>query len=266
MNIGLSTYAFFWQISRHNPFPITVEEMLKTTASLGGDVFQICDYPLIESMQDDELVSLAQTAKKLDIKLELGTRGVKPEHLINYLRIADILDARLIRTMFHTADDKPNNEEVYRRLNKVLPKLEKMEVKLAIETYEQVKTSHIVKVIEKINSPYIGICLDPGNTIAALEHPNDVIRISAPYLTNLHVKDFVFSRKNGWVGFSLIGCPLGEGLLDLTYMLNELKKENKDVNAIIELWVPYTNTIEETISLEKAWTKKSLDYLRRNIK
>ncbi len=58
------------------------------------------------------------------------------------------------------------------------------------------------------------MCLDPANCVAALELPRDVVDRDAPYVKNWHVKDFAFTRQDGWVGFNLVGCPLGEGLLD----------------------------------------------------
>lgn len=49
---GLSTYAFFWRISDRSPRPLTLDEMLARTREMGGEVFQICDYPLIETYDD----------------------------------------------------------------------------------------------------------------------------------------------------------------------------------------------------------------------
>jgi hypothetical protein len=34
----------------------------------------------------------------------------------------------------------------------------------------------------------------------------------------MDIKDFAFTRQAGWVGFTLAGCPLGEGLLDYDEM------------------------------------------------
>ncbi|WP_370459696.1 sugar phosphate isomerase/epimerase family protein [Oceanobacillus sp. AG] len=265
MKLGTSTYAFFWHLSEQNPIPSSLTELLKLTKKMGGEVFQICDYPQVEKMSEKELKQIVELAKDLDIELELGTRGVAPEHLHNYLRIAQILNVKVLRTMFHTADDKPTNEEIYKRLTTVMPEYENAQVKIAIETYEQVPTKEIVDIIKRINNPYLGVCLDPGNTVAALEHPNDVINQTAPYVKNLHVKDFTFSRKDGWVGFTLSGCPLGEGLLDLNYMIDALKKEKRDVNAIIELWLPFIENIEKTLKLEKEWIQTSINYLRRTL-
>ena len=72
-------------------------------------------------------------------------------------------------------------------------------VTLALETYEQVPTAALIELVTTIDSPRLGICLDPGNTVANLEHPDDVTRRCAPYVKNWHVKDFDFTRSPGWV-------------------------------------------------------------------
>ena len=57
------------------------------------DVFQICDYAPLETMTDAELEAVRATAEP-GMSLELGTRGIRPEHLPSYLRIAGILVRR----------------------------------------------------------------------------------------------------------------------------------------------------------------------------
>ena len=84
----------------------------------------------------------------------------------------------------------------------MLPEFAAAGVRIAVETYEQVPTARILDVIRRVDSPYLGICSDPANTVAALEMPRDVIDAVAPYVLNMHIKDFAFSRKEGWVGFT----------------------------------------------------------------
>ena len=76
------------------------------------------------------------------------------------------------------------------------------------------RSAQLVRIIEAVGSPALGVCLDPANCVAALELPRDVVTTAAPHVKNWHVKDFAFTRQAGWVGFNLVGCPLGEGLLD----------------------------------------------------
>jgi sugar phosphate isomerase/epimerase len=113
-----------------------------------------------------------------------------------------------------------------------------------------------------VDSPYLGICSDPANTVAALESPREVIDAVAPYVLNMHIKDFAFSRKEGWVGFTYSGAPLGEGLLDYDYMAGKLQPKERNINQIVEHWLPWQDSEEETIRRENQWTQQSLDFLR----
>ena len=78
-------------------------------------------------------------------------------------------------------------------------------------------------MVRAVASPQLGVCLDPGNCVARLETPDYVIAEVAPYVVNMHVKDFAFTRAEGWVGFSLTGCPLGAGLLDYDAMIRAVR-------------------------------------------
>ena len=49
MTIGISTYALFWQWQSSADQPLTLTEMIDKIAGWGAELFQICDYPLIES-------------------------------------------------------------------------------------------------------------------------------------------------------------------------------------------------------------------------
>ncbi len=60
--IGLSSYAFFWQLSDRVSAPLYLHGALSASAALCVDLFQICDYAPLESMTDAELSSVLDTA------------------------------------------------------------------------------------------------------------------------------------------------------------------------------------------------------------
>ncbi|UVJ41351.1 sugar phosphate isomerase/epimerase [Arthrobacter sp. CJ23] len=260
--IGLSSYAFFWQLSDQVSEPLSIHQALQMTAELGVDLFQICDYAPLEDMNDHELAAVRGTAEELGITLELGTKGIRPEHLRKFLHIAQVLGSDLLRTMFNVPGHSPDNEEATRIFTEVLPEFEAAGVRIAVETYEQVPTERILDVVRRVNSPYLGICSDPANTVAALEMPRQVIDAVGPYVLNMHIKDFAFSRKQGWVGFTYSGAPLGEGLLDYDYMVAKIQPKERNINQIVEHWLPWQDSEAETIRLENQWTQQSLDFLR----
>jgi 3-oxoisoapionate decarboxylase len=249
MAIGLSTYAFFWR-------KLSLQDMLKQTNELGCNVFQICDYPAVESLSAAELADLRDTAADLGIEFELGTRGVSPRHLHRYLELCNQLGATLLRSMLQKTDDPVS------MLKEVIPAFESNGVTVALETYEQVPTADLISVIEAVDSDALGICLDPANCVAGLELPHDVVDRTAPYVKNMHIKDFAFTRQAGWVGFTLAGCPLGEGLLDYDEMVAVVDPESRGINQIVEHWLPWQDDAETTCLLEDQWTQHSVDYLR----
>ena len=246
--IGLGTYAFFWA---HRD-GLSLQDALRRTHDLGIGLFQVCDFAPIDSMTPAELADIRALADGLGIALELGTRGLGTDHLLRYLDIAAVLGASLLRSMVTTSTD-----EAARLLNAVVGRLG--EVTLALETYEQVRTPELVALVVRADDPRVGICLDPANTVSILERPDEVIDLARPFVRNIHVKDFAFTRSDGWVGFTLAGCPLGEGLLDVERLLGAASPQT---NLIIEHWAPWQGDLASTVALETDWTTRNIEYLR----
>ena len=262
MSIGLGTYAFFWQWQSTASQPLTLSDMIDKSAGWGVDVFQICDYPLIETYDDAALDSLRRHAAERGVSLELGTRGVTPEHLSRYLQLAATLDVRLVRSMINSNDSRPSGDHAIDLLRQAMPAYLAGGVTLALETYEQIAVRELVRIVESVDSPALGICLDPANCVAGLELPVSTVELTAPYVRNIHVKDFAFSRRDGWVGFTLAGCPLGEGLLDYRHLVDTVRAEERRLNQIIEHWLPWQGDSSTTIQTEDRWTIHNLHYLR----
>jgi sugar phosphate isomerase/epimerase len=260
--IGLSTYAFFWQWSERAPEPLTLQQMLERTAELGVGLFQICDYPAVESFSEDQLAEVGSAARDLGVKLELGTKGIEPQHLRRYLAMAGVLGVDLVRSMLYSPTSRPSSADAKRMLAEVIPEFEAAGVKLALETYEQVHSAELVDIVVSVGSPALGICLDPANSVASLELPRDVVERTAAHVINLHVKDFAFSRRDGWVGFTLAGTPLGTGLLDYDHLVETTHAREKGLSQVIEHWLPWQDDYQTTARLENEWTLSNLEYLR----
>ncbi|WP_338325735.1 sugar phosphate isomerase/epimerase family protein [Pseudactinotalea terrae] len=244
--IGLGSYAYFW---RHRA-GMSLEDALRDTAALGVPLFQICDYPPIETA---DLGAVRAVADELGLVLELGTRGLETTHLRRYLEIAQTLGAGLVRSMVNTPA-----EQAQQLLEAIEPELAASGVTLALENYEQIPTAELVRLIS--GREHVGICLDPANNVAVLEHPDAVIDLAAEHAVNLHIKDFAFTRTEGWVGFSLAGAPLGDGLLPLQHLLQAAPHPNR----VVEHWLPWQGDSETSCERERAWTDHSIRVLKEN--
>jgi sugar phosphate isomerase/epimerase len=262
LDIGIGTYALFWEGSEKNPDRLTIEASVRRASDLGCDVFQICDDPRIESYTPSALAELRGLATSLSVRLELGTRRVQSDHLGTYIGIAEALGAPVLRSMIQADEVAGGTQQAIDSIGAVLPTLEQAGVTLALETYEQVSTGVLLDVVRALGTEHVGICLDPANCVSALELPNDVIDRCAPHTVDLHVKDFRFARQEGWVGFTYSGARMGDGLLDLNHELHAVYADGRNPAAIAEHWLPWQGDIASTVHKERDWTLATLEALR----
>jgi sugar phosphate isomerase/epimerase len=260
--IGLGTYAFFWEHSDRVADPLSLVGAFERTRELDVDVFQICDYAPLTEMSEAEVQDAARAARELGMTIELGTKGIDPDHLARFLRLAEAFDARLVRSMVFGPDARPTLAEADVLLRGVLPSFEAAGVTLALETYEQVATADLVALVRGISSPQLGICLDPANVVARLESPRACVEATADLVANVHVKDFAFARQPGWVGFTYSGARMGEGLHDYPHLLETVRPRERGITEIVEHWLPWQGDPETTVRTERDWTRATLEHLR----
>lgn len=262
--LGVSTWAYTWRRHAEASAQFTIEDVLDDAARLGVGLVQVCDVPDLERADAGWLSSLRAAADGRGLVLETGTRGLEPDHLRRHLATARTLGARLVRSMLSSPRGQPTLEQARDWLGRVLPEFERAGVTLALETYEQVSTADLVELVSAFDSPALGICLDPGNTVARLEHPLETARLAAPWVVNLHVKDFAFTRADATIGFTFAGARLGEGLLDYPGTVALLRAAGRDVNHVVEHWLGREQTVDATAAKEREWVDASVAWLRRS--
>jgi sugar phosphate isomerase/epimerase len=263
--MGLGSYAFFWRHSDRAPEPLSLEDELRQTRVAGLGRFQICDYGPLLDFSDTELRRAKAVADECGVIIELGTKGVDVDHLARFVELAVIFDARLLRSMVLPADLDHGLGGVEDGLRRILPRCADAGVTMALETYEQLSSVDLVALIENVGDPALGICLDPANNVAGLEHPREVVERCAPYTRNVHVKDFAFTRSGGWIGFTLEGAPLGDGRLDLDHLLTTVDPVGRGISMIVEHWLTWRGDYTETARLEHDWTDRSITRLEEHL-
>src|SRR5258708_6082062 len=107
------------------------------------------------------------------------------------------------------------------------PVVEKHEVRMAIENHKDLQAPELLEVIKKLDSPFVGICLDTGNSIALLETPQQTLELLAPHALTTHLKDMGVEEYAD--GFLLAEVPLGTGFLDLPKTVADLRKARPDI-------------------------------------
>jgi len=130
------------------------------------------------------------------------------------------------------------------------PVMRKHKMKLAVENHKDWRAKELVGIIKEINSEWIGITLDFGNSIALMEDPMEVIQELAPYLFTTHVKDMGVAEYAD--GFLLSEVPLGEGILDLPKIFALCKQSNPETTFNLEMIT--RDPLEIPCLTENYWT------------
>ncbi len=264
--LGLGTYGVGWAIGvpghEQPAAPMTAFEFMQFAADLGLHLVQYADNLPLHALSEHDQAALHHQAEQHGIRFEVGTRGIATAWIKEYIALAHRFGAPILRVVVDTKEHHPSPEEVVLLVRAVLPELEAAGITLAIENHDRFKAQTFAEIIEAIGSPNAGICLDTVNSFGALEGPDVVVSALAPYVVNLHVKEFVVRRASHSMGFSITGMPAGQGMLDMSWLLGKLNSLGRSYNAIIEQWPEPEATMPATIAKELDWMRQSVAYLR----
>lgn len=268
--LGIGTYAFAWAIGVPGypapPKPMDYVGFIRDSAELGVNLVQIADNLPLEVLTDNQLDELVDEATRLGMDVEVGTRGITPTHLRQYIAIARRFQSPIVRVVVDTATHHPDPPEIVATITDLLPEFEAANITLAIENHDRFKVATLANIIRDINSPYVGICLDTVNSFGSLEGPEVVVDALGPHVVNLHIKDFTIHRADHNMGFVIEGTPAGQGLIDTPWLIDRLHGFGRDFNAILELWPAPEATMAETVTKEAQWANESIKYLKTVIK
>jgi 3-oxoisoapionate decarboxylase len=269
MRLGIGSYTYAWAAGVPGyPLPprrLTPLDLLDKAANLGVHVVQFADNLPLERLTARELEAVANRAEQYEIEIELGAQGITPAYLRRHLRLAIRLGVSVLRLVLDTAKVHPTPEEVIERLSPLMPEFERIGIRLAIENHDRFKAATLSAILDRLNNPCAGVCLDTANSFGCLEGPETVLEMLGPRVFNLHVKDYVVRRLAHLNGFLIEGRPAGQGLLDIPHILRRLGELGRNPNAILELWPAPEVSIVKSVAKEARWAAESVHYLRQYI-
>jgi hypothetical protein len=189
--------------------------------------------------------------------------GVDPGRLRQQIEFAKRIGVILLEAAPESADGGiPMRGEIAHSLRAVVGELENRRFRLAIDN-SRIPAQDLNQLIEPIRSLWLGVAIDTAKPLAIPQEWHLSVRVLAYRTMSLHLKDFVVHPGPRGMGFNVIGCPVGEGKLDIPWLVKSFAALRITPSALVELWTPEQNTLEETIALEDAWAKQSVDYVRR---
>jgi sugar phosphate isomerase/epimerase len=266
MKLGAGSYCWMWAIGVPGQpppaSPLDAFALLDRCHQLGLRVVQFgpnLPLPL------DRLPHLAERARELGIEVEVGIAGLDPTAIRQGVDLCRHLRASLLRTVDLYEGPTRATADLEASLRAALPLLEASNVRLAVEN-ARTPARDLAASLDAIASPWLGVTLDTVNSLAVPEGTVEVVDALARHTLCLHVKDFRVRRIWHMMGFTVEGTPAGQGQLDIPWLLDRIRAEGRHPNAILELWVPQQDSLEQTIALEQSWVNESIAYLRRFLK
>jgi 3-oxoisoapionate decarboxylase len=123
--------------------------------------------------------------------------------------------------------------ESHQRIGQAVPILEKHRMPLGLENHKDWTADEMVALLQLHASEYLGVCLDTGNNISLLDDPLDVVVKLAPHTVTTHFKDMAV--KDYPEGFQLSEVPLGQGILDLSWVVDSIRKARPRARLNLEM-------------------------------
>lgn len=197
--------------------------------------------------RDDDITRLEEAARERGMYLEASiplpsnrTQVVQFERRLVHLRRAGgnvartvLLPGRRYERFQSEPEFRAAADQAARSLALVKPVLEASGMRLAIENHKDLRTSELIALLERTDSPQIGVCLDTGNSIALLEDPMETVESLAPWAFSTHLKDMAVEEYAD--GFLLSEVPLGRGFIDLPRIVTLLRQMRPEIRFSLEM-------------------------------
>ncbi len=243
MRTGLAVYGTTFSMGLHPKAGrprITVWQLMDQALALHLRGVEIP----VSLVQDEDIPAVMHAAEERGLFITLATGGYTAGPLIEAIQLGKQLRAGTVRTVVGGAKIggdrsplagrwQPFLQEVLVQLQEATAMAEKADIYLAVENHQDLASEELLWLCESIGSAHFGINLDTGNPLATAEEPIGYFRRVAPYLKNVHLKDYSIYLSEE--GYRLVRCPLGQGVIDFLTLFKILDTSCPDVTMSIEL-------------------------------
>jgi sugar phosphate isomerase/epimerase len=243
MRIGLAVYGTVFSMGVHpasGRSAIRPQQLMDQALAAGLEGVELP----VSLLQGENVTAVARYAQERKLFITLAAGGYDPDKLSEAIDLGARLGASTVRTAVGGAkiggDRRPLAgrwqsflHEVLMGLREATAVAERVDVNLAVENHQDLASEELLWLCESIGSQRFGITLDTGNPLATAEEPLDFTRRMAPYVKNVHLKDYCIYLSEE--GYRLVRCPLGQGVINFPALFGILAEACPDVTMSIEL-------------------------------
>jgi sugar phosphate isomerase/epimerase len=213
---------------------------LATNAGLSGVEFPVS---FVTDRSTDGYATVREELCRRGLRPVADGSGVLDPALAEWVRVAHGVGSRTLRVVLSgilCGDRSPMagkwDEHVDRAiaaLRAVEPLARELGVHIAVENHQDATSDDLLRICETVDSPFVGVNLDAANPLAVGEDPLAFAERIAPFLKNVHVKDYLMFPTES--GYRLVRCAIGEGVMDWRALFALCDAKAPDATRNIEL-------------------------------
>ena len=209
-------------------------EQLDFAARWGVSVAHYSEVRLLGGLDADHLRRVRAYAGERGIELELGMLSICPSagifdaaqgsaeaQIEAMLPAARLLGSPFVRCVVGRLEDRRLPGGIERRIDDTIGVLRNVRsrvadagLKLAIENHAgDMQARELKTLVEEAGPDVVGVCIDAGNPLWALENPHVTLDTLAPYVLTSHVRDSRVWRVPE--GTAVAWTRMGEGNVDI---------------------------------------------------
>lgn len=279
---GFGKDYFFEQV-------MTLYELMDKAEEWGLDGLQITKVDLLANKEEDpfsteKLHKVAQYAKDRGLFLEFNSSfDAGSDSRVNCtveeaLRIGHDLDAELVKfsldikrpPKFYNSCMHPEVMKQmaakYDLFKAAIPLIEEYGMQVAIENHTDTFADEILWIVDKLDHPLIGTCVDTANPLQVMENPQYAMERMLPKAYCCHFSDDIIIVDP--LGVHDIGAAHGQGSYDCAKMVHEILEKSPMDKICMENEIAFKSIdepIEEAREREMAACLESIRYLREDL-
>ncbi|PZE22277.1 sugar phosphate isomerase/epimerase family protein [Paenibacillus xerothermodurans] len=242
MKFGLTVYGTVYDMGIHPQSGkprITPAELIDVSAANGLEGIEV-PYAVLKAHDPDEV---ARCASDKGMFINIAAGGYDAAVLKDALELGEMVGAVTVRTVVGGAKFGGDRRHMAGTWNSFLDDIlagfqaavetaERTGVNLAVENHQDLASEELLWLCDRIGSDRFGITLDTGNPLATAEEPIEFFNKVAPFVKNVHLKDY-------WIywseeGYRLVRCPVGQGVINFPELLRIFNDKQPDVTMSLE--------------------------------
>ena len=249
LKIGIDNYCYHRLFELEGKGRWTIFDFIKRAKELKVDGVSL-ETCFLESLEPDYLKTVRKALDEANLDrvlawghpdgLEGGRNLAAAEELKQHFKTAELLNTKVMRIVgssyrFRTEPHGPQIRQVSDILKDVVKVAESYDIVMGIENHLTFNADEILRILAKVNSPYLGVTLDTGNALRVFDDPVEAARKLAPHAVATHIKD-VTTAKGSPIEISFCpSVPVGKGIIDIPAIVSILEDASYQGMLCIEV-------------------------------